>query len=86
MARFSPSCGESATLGALLPRLHILTVQGHPEFTDGIIEALVQMRLKSGVLKEGDVEQARARMGWKNEGVDVVGRAIWGVFGVNGCS
>ncbi|PPQ98582.1 hypothetical protein CVT26_013766 [Gymnopilus dilepis] len=66
-------------------KIHILTIQGHPEFTQPIVSSIVAQRAAAGVMSpqissdmqgrvaEGWDERARADM----EGV--VGRVLWGV-------
>ena len=65
----------------LLPQVHIFTVQGHPEFTDSVVEILIKKRLEIGIFQEKDAAEIRQRMGQNNQGASVVGRAIWGMFG-----
>ncbi|KDQ51913.1 hypothetical protein JAAARDRAFT_40738 [Jaapia argillacea MUCL 33604] len=64
--------------------IQILTLQGHPEFTDGIVEHIIEARASVGVLDKPTTEDARRRVGegWRNDGVGVIGRVIWGVLGV----
>jgi len=62
--------------------VHILTLQGHPEFTRRIVDKIVAARASTGVLSADVVEDANRRAGWRNDGVSVVGRAIWRVLGV----
>ncbi|KAH9950737.1 class I glutamine amidotransferase-like protein [Amylocystis lapponica] len=62
--------------------VQILTVQGHPEFTRRIVDVLVDTREKTGVLSAKVADDARRRAGWRNDGVDVVGKTIWRVLGV----
>jgi len=82
MVTFTSGASPSASSPSeLLPRVHVLTLQGHPEYTDDMVEAVIVRRLASGALSAQDAAGARARMGQANEGVSVVGRAIWGMFG-----
>ena len=65
-----------------LADIHILTVQGHPEFTELISSAIIAARLKTGVIDAETAEEAETRKGWRNDGVGVVGKTILGVVGV----
>lgn len=82
MVRFLPSSPDN-THGPFAS-IQIITTQGHPEFTEPIVTSLVEARSESGVI---DVEAARdceRRRFWRNDGVDVIGRAVWGVMGISG--
>ena len=63
------------------PVAHILTVQGHPEFTPGIVEKVVDAREASKVFDASTTAEARRRAGGKDgsggEGFGRVGWAIW---------
>lgn len=70
--------------------IHILTVQGHPEFTPMIVHAVLDSRAK--LFGEAVTRDARTRAdgipgkprsdGRPCDGVGVVGRTIWGILGV----
>ncbi|EKM78971.1 hypothetical protein AGABI1DRAFT_114498 [Agaricus bisporus var. burnettii JB137-S8] len=78
--------------------IRILTFQGHPEFTDSIVTGLVRKWVKSGRIEEHDArvyygkENTPAHLMDKSDpepiwpyeydGINVVGRAFWKVFGV----
>ncbi|TEB29686.1 class I glutamine amidotransferase-like protein [Coprinellus micaceus] len=82
MVRFLPSSPDNTH--GLFASIQIITTQGHPEFTEPIVTSLVETRSESGVI---DVEAARdceRRRFWRNDGVDVIGRAVWGVLGISG--
>ncbi|TFY80860.1 hypothetical protein EWM64_g3151 [Hericium alpestre] len=63
-----------------LPPIQILTVQGHPEFTKEIVDKLVDVRSASGLFDQAMAEDAKRRGSWRNDGVPVVGKAIWEVL------
>ncbi|KAH8110957.1 class I glutamine amidotransferase-like protein [Phellopilus nigrolimitatus] len=63
--------------------IHILTVQGHPEFTSDIVNAIIDVREKSGAMSAEVVQDGRLRAGREHEGIGAVGRAIWRVLGVD---
>lgn len=66
-----------------LTDIRILTVQGHPEFTKPIVNAIVEARSKSGVIGESTVEDYRKREDWRNDGVSVIGKVFWKILGVD---
>jgi GMP synthase-like glutamine amidotransferase len=65
-----------------LSDIHILTVQGHPEFNEPIVSILVDTRSKGGLIDDATAADARRRANWQNDGVGVVAKAILKVFGV----
>ncbi|EDQ99850.1 uncharacterized protein LACBIDRAFT_255924, partial [Laccaria bicolor S238N-H82] len=67
---------------ATLKDIHIFAVQGHPEFTQPIVDGLVEQRASSGVIDAEAAADAKRRQFWQNDGVPVVGKAIWGILGV----
>ncbi|KAF8132363.1 class I glutamine amidotransferase-like protein [Boletus edulis] len=81
---------DAPSLNVPLTSIHVLTVQGHPEFTESIMTALLDAR--AGILGEKLVKDARLRAGgipgrsYPNglacDGVGRVGKVIWGVLGV----
>ncbi|TFK37013.1 class I glutamine amidotransferase-like protein [Crucibulum laeve] len=89
MVRFySPSPTSSSSSPQTTPsptslsQIHILTVQGHPEFTKSIVSGIVKQRTYSGVIDSEAAEDAERRKDWRNDGVGVLGKAVWGVLGV----
>ncbi|KAG1733884.1 class I glutamine amidotransferase-like protein [Suillus paluster] len=63
-----------------LTDIHILTSQGHPEFTESIMHLL--LRIRRELLGPELVRDGESRAGNQNDGVAVIGKAIWGVMGV----
>ena len=61
-----------------------MTVQGHPEFTADIVNAIIDVREKLGVMSEEDVKEGRGRAGRHHEGYGIIGHTIWRVLGVDG--
>jgi GMP synthase-like glutamine amidotransferase len=80
MARFHNTAMSSTSFS--LTDIHILTVQGHPEFTKSISSAIIEARSASGILSTETVEDARRRADRGDDGVALVGRVIWGVLDV----
>ena len=60
--------------------IEIFTIQGHPEFTENIVRKIVDLRSSTGVIDQSTAESARARAKWRNDGVDVIGKAIWQIL------
>ncbi|KIY43858.1 class I glutamine amidotransferase-like protein [Fistulina hepatica ATCC 64428] len=82
MVRFSSS---SIPLHAPVPRtlsdVHILTVQGHPEFTRPIVDKLVELRSAKGTFDAsltGDYAQRKENA---HNGIDVLGKTVWRILG-----
>ena len=63
--------------------IHILTVQGHPEFTADIVQAIIDVREKSGAMDENTVKDGRRRAIIEHDGIGAIVRAMWRVLGVN---
>ncbi|OAX43403.1 class I glutamine amidotransferase-like protein [Rhizopogon vinicolor AM-OR11-026] len=76
----SDSSEESPPLNFRLTDIHILTSQGHPEFTESIMRILIHMRQQ--LLGPELAHDGEYRAGNQNDGVAVIGKAIWGVMGV----
>jgi len=80
--RFASNTPPPATGDQVDPStIQILTVQGHPEFTQGIMDKLVVARADKGILTKEIQEDAERRRVLRNDGV-IVGQAIWKVLGV----
>ncbi|GJE98213.1 class I glutamine amidotransferase-like protein [Phanerochaete sordida] len=62
--------------------IQIFTVQGHPEFTEGIVSKVVDLRASTGVIDQPTAQRARERASWRNDGVSVIGKVIWQILGV----
>lgn len=61
--------------------IHILTLQGHPEFTEPIVTGLVEKRSASGVMDMEAAKDAMERRYGPNDGVGIIGHAVWNVIG-----
>ncbi|KAF8729144.1 hypothetical protein AX14_006326 [Amanita brunnescens Koide BX004] len=61
--------------------VHILTLQGHPEFTEPIITGAIERRLASGIIDMETAKEAMGRRYGPNDGVGIIGRAVWNVIG-----
>ncbi|KAF8811095.1 class I glutamine amidotransferase-like protein [Phlegmacium glaucopus] len=76
MVRFSPGAKPSTPL----PPIQILTTQGHPEFNEPIVTAIIEQRLESGSISPEAAADAETRRFWRTDGVDVIGKAIWAIL------
>jgi len=73
-----------------LTSIHVLTVQGHPEFTPSIVSMTIDAR--AGIFGEALTNDGRSRAagipgkhhpdGLACDGVGRIGKAMWGVLGV----
>jgi hypothetical protein len=75
MVRFSSGANPSTPL----PPIQIITTQGHPEFNEPIVSAIIEQRLQSGSFSQEVAADAEARRFWETDGVDI-GKAIWKVL------
>lgn len=57
-----------------IPR-RVITIQGHPEYTDGILGEILIARNESGVIDDESFKSAMARLKNKHDGV-LVARAF----------
>jgi hypothetical protein len=79
--------------------IQIITVQGHPEFTESVVTGIIRIRSAAGTMpstvaaeyfgEKGDTgdemlpdSDDTSRRWKKTDGVDVFGRAIWRMLGV----
>ena len=85
MVLFSDSDTPLPTPDAPIPPIHILTLQGHPEFTANIVKEIVKVRSESGVMDKKTAENARRCADLHNDGVGPIGHAIWRVLLSVGC-
>ncbi|KAF8657594.1 hypothetical protein AX16_002175 [Volvariella volvacea WC 439] len=85
MVQFYPSVSSSSSPPSdfKLRDIHIFTVQGHPEFTESIVNSIVEIRRYVGVISDELAQDVERRKYWRNDGVPVIGKAIWGVLGVD---
>lgn len=63
-----------------LRNINILTVQGHPEFQNGLVKQVVALRSASGVIDEETAKEYEGRKDDAHDGTGLIGKAIWGVL------
>lgn len=61
----SPRC---LTQG-MYAKARLISVQGHPEFHEGIVSRLVKMRHEQGIFEDEQARDALSRVGDKHDGV-----------------
>ncbi|KJA16154.1 hypothetical protein HYPSUDRAFT_47688 [Hypholoma sublateritium FD-334 SS-4] len=78
----SPTTTTAATDDtAPLPPIHILAVQGHPEFAESVVAPLVATRAASGAIDGATAAAYEAHgRGVRDDGRGRVARAVWGVM------
>ena len=62
------SSGPCEVQGMYIPK-RVITVQGHPEFTEEIVAELLDRRRKQGIFVDDIYEEAMARVGKPHDGV-----------------
>ncbi|KAF8191284.1 hypothetical protein BJ912DRAFT_925249 [Pholiota molesta] len=77
----TPHTNEGSTPDAdLLRGIQILTVQGHPEFTESVVSAIVEQRAASGAIDAPTAHDYNVRRRWDaDDGRGRIARAVWGV-------
>ncbi|KAI0300069.1 class I glutamine amidotransferase-like protein [Multifurca ochricompacta] len=80
MVQFSDTNAPLPAPDTPIPQIRILTLQGHPEFTAGIVKEIIKAREESGVIDKELAEKAWIRADGRNDGVNVIGRVIWEVL------
>lgn len=75
LVKFYSPPSESASRTEILKQIHILTLQGHPEFTSDIVRAIIDVRETKGVLSRDFSAESRERAGLAHEG-STLGRTI----------
>ncbi|KIO31833.1 hypothetical protein M407DRAFT_241604 [Tulasnella calospora MUT 4182] len=63
--------------------IHVLTVQGHPEFNPEIVNLVVDAREKSGAMDPQTVRRARERANKRDDGVGPIGKAVLAALGIS---
>jgi len=79
MVQFSDPDARIPVPGGSIPQIHILTLQGHPEFTAGIVKKVIRARSESGVMDKDTAKDGLDRAEDRNDGVDIA-RVIWEVL------
>lgn len=73
-----------------LTSIRVLTVQGHPEYTEPIMSKLLELRVgllgeqlaRDGQLRAGGLPGKHYPDGLACDGVGRIGKVIWGVLGI----
>lgn len=73
----------SLILGFLMALTNPSSRQGHPEFLPDMVNKIIDVREKSGVLSDAEtLKEARERAVREDDGKGIIGKAIWKVLGV----
>jgi hypothetical protein len=80
MVQFSDLDARIPEVDGSIPPIHILTLQGHPEFTAGIVKEIIKVRGKSGAMDKDTAENGLIHADDRNDGDGTIGRAIWEVL------
>lgn len=67
---------------ALLSRIQVITIQGHPEWNEKVLTPLITERAANGVFEQTLADDAMRRRFWRNDGVSVFGSVMWTMLGV----
>ncbi|CCA69183.1 related to P.aeruginosa anthranilate synthase component II [Serendipita indica DSM 11827] len=59
---------------------HILTVQGHPEFTGPIVEKITGVREQRGILDKARAARARTDAYKPHDGAGAIAKAVWKIL------
>jgi len=79
MVQFSDPDARIPIPSGSMPRIHILTLQGHPEFTAEIMKMIIGVRSQKGVLDKEIAEDGLKHTDDRNDGVSIA-RVIWNVL------
>ena len=82
LVRFTPSVNSTdpKSLASDPANIQILTLQGHPEYTNRIVSAIIDVREKNGIMNAEVVAEGRRRAKLEHEGLGVLGKACWKVL------
>lgn len=79
MVQFADPHAPTPVSDGSIPQIHILTLQGHLEFTAGIVKKIIRARSESGVMDKATAENGWIRADERNDGSSIA-RVIWEVL------
>jgi len=79
MIQFSDPDARIPVPGGPMPQIHVLTVQGHPEFDAGFVKQIIREWSESGVIDKDTAEDGLNHADERNDGVNIA-RVIWEVL------
>lgn len=79
MVQFSDPDARIPTPSGSIPRIHILTLQGHPEFTAEMMKMIIGVRSQKGVIDKDTAEDGLKHADDRNDGASIA-RVIWKVL------
>lgn len=75
-----PDDTDATPAPTLLRAIQILAVQGHPEFTEPVVSAIVEQRTAAGAMDAPTEQEYTAQRRWAaDDGRGRIARAVWGV-------
>ncbi|KAF7760291.1 hypothetical protein Agabi119p4_10967 [Agaricus bisporus var. burnettii] len=95
--QYCEECEFQGRIHGVHQHIHVMTVQGHPELTDSVVTKVVHHLAEEGILKEEAAKKYTGsenaeepcyenmpRLKWPgdDDGISVVGKAFWKMFGV----
>jgi len=62
--------------------IQVFSVQGHPEFTQRIVEAIIEARgpAGTGLMNAEVAAESKERASWRNDGDTIIGKVVWDVL------
>jgi len=79
MVQFSDPDARPPVADGPMPQIHILTLQGHPEFTGGIVKEVIKARSERGIIDKDTANNGLDCADKRDDGVSI-GRVIWQVL------
>jgi hypothetical protein len=79
MVKFYDSGAPTPEPDRSTSQIHVLTVQGHPEFTTGIVKEIIKVRRAGGAMDRDTAESGLVRADERNDGHSI-GGVIWEVL------
>jgi len=79
MVQFSDLDASPTVVDRPIPQIHILTLQGHPEFTAGVVKEVIKVRGERGIIDKDTAENGLVRADERDDGISI-GGVIWQVL------
>lgn len=79
MVQFSDPDARIPIPNGSMPQIHILTLQGHPEFTAEIVKMIIGVRSQKGVMGKDTAEDGLKHADDRNDGINIA-RVVWKVL------
>ena len=79
MVQFSNPDARIPVPDGPMPQIHVLTLQGHPEFNAGLVKQVIRASSESGAMDKDAAEDGLNNADERNDGVNIA-RVIWKVL------